>query len=619
MDDGSKTDVPFEADITARFGILPNFFRSAHSAPELIEQLWGFAKTGYLDNPMPSVFKERLFVWLSRFCPVRYCIVRHVGFLLGQGHGSAAGDRRADPQTIEQVIALLRRPYPWKRDMALVYANLEPVPMSVERWPAPGSQREDEIFACAAVIFVEPARSDAAQRALIRTLGPREYEFLGVCLSFIRTAHFWTMLHPEIESEDDMLELMRGHEELARLLLEDPEANRTEMGERMFEELTRLRELNERQELEKAKQELEEKDRQKDRFIAVLAHELRNPLSAIRSGAYAMRLLELNDDRATRLVERIDRQTTSIVRMLEDLLDISKVAFGKVSILLNPFDLRILLNDALDEHAPHAHRAGLQLIGHLAETACIVNADRMRLRQIVDNLLSNAIKFTAAGGSVELTLSRADDSAVISIRDTGIGFDSEFAEKIFEPFVQHESGKNRSGGLGLGLAIAARLASLQNGSLAASSAGIGQGALFTLTVPMALGIESVSPDGHSLGQFSPKSVLVVEDNKDVADGTAELLRLHGVLVRVANDGQSAIKNALDAVPDLILCDLGLAGDMDGLAVARACRAEKSLRNVRLVATSGYSSAEDHANAVSAGFDLLTIKPITEETLRTLIR
>jgi signal transduction histidine kinase len=619
MDDGSKTDVPFEADVTARFGILPNFFRSAHTAPELIEQLWGFAKTGYLDNPMPSVFKERLFVWLSRFCPMRYCIVRHVGFLLGQGHGSAAGDRRADAQTIEQVIALLRRPSPWKRDMALVYANLEPVPMSVERWPAPGSQREDEIFACAAVIFVEPARSDAARRALIRTLGPREYEFLSVCLSFIRTAHFWTMLHPDIESEDDMLELMRGHEELARLLLEDPEANRTEMGERMFEELTRLRELNERQELEKAKQELEEKDRQKDQFIAVLAHELRNPLSAIRSGAYAMRLLELNDDRATRLVERIDRQTTSIVRMLEDLLDISKVAFGKVSILLNPFDLRILLNDALDEHALHAHRAGLQLIGHVAETACIVNADRMRLRQIVDNLLSNAIKFTAAGGSVELTLSRADDSAVISIRDTGIGFDSEFAEKIFEPFVQHENGINRSGGLGLGLAIAARLASLQNGALAASSAGIGQGALFTLTVPMALGIESVSPDGHSLGQFSPKSVLLVEDNKDVADGTAELLRLHGVFVRVAYDGQSAIKNALDAVPDLILCDLGLAGDMDGLAVARACRAEKSLRNVRLVAASGYSSTEDHANAISAGFDLLTIKPITEETLRTLIR
>src|SRR5580698_3411231 len=236
MGKNSNTSTGIEADVRGRFGILPNFFRfAARAAPELIEQLWGFAKTGYLDNPMPSVFKERLFVWLSRFCPVRYCIVRHVGFLLGQGHGSAAGDRRADPQTIEQVIALLRRPSPWKRDMALVYANLEPVPMSVERWPAPGSQREDEIFACAAVIFVEPARSDAAQRALIRTLGPREYEFLGVCLSFIRTAHFWTMLHPEIESEDDMLELMRGHEELARLLLEDPEANRTEMGERMFE------------------------------------------------------------------------------------------------------------------------------------------------------------------------------------------------------------------------------------------------------------------------------------------------------------------------------------------------------------------------------------------------
>jgi signal transduction histidine kinase len=610
----------FKADVTGRFGILPNFFRSASAAPELIEQLWGFAKAGYLDNPIPPVFKERLFVWLSRFCPMRYCIVRHVGFLLGGRHGRAAGDASAQPQTLDEVIALLRRPSPWKRDMTLVYASLETAPHLNGQWPAAGNRLEDEIFACAAVMFVEPARSDGARRALIRTLGERDFEFFSGCLAFIRTAHYWTMLHPEIESEEDMLELMRGHEELARLLLEDSEADRSEMSERTFAELASLRELNERQELQKAKQALEEKDRQKDQFIAVLAHELRNPLGAIRTSAYALRRLKLQDERAGPLVERVDRQTTAIARMLEDLLDASRIAFGKVSVQFESLDLRTFLRDALDEQEPHARQAGLQLIAQITEDTCYVNADRMRLRQIVDNLLSNAIKFTAAGGCVELTLAIENDAAVVSVRDTGIGFESGFSEKLFEPFVQQEQGRDRSaGGLGLGLAIAARLTALQNGSLTASSPGIGRGALFTLTIPVAPRLNESPLNEYPVGRLSAKSVLLVEDNRDLADGFAELLRLHGAYVRVAYDGPSAIKNALESAPDIILCDLGLPGGMDGFAVARACRAQASLRNVRLVAASGYSSSEDHANAVTAGFDSLMIKPLTEESLHMLIR
>jgi signal transduction histidine kinase len=620
MGNDSNSGAAFEAAVIGRFGILPNFFRSARAAPELLEQLWGFAKAGYLDNPMPSVFKERLFVWLSRFCPMRYCIVRHVGFLLGGGHGRAAGDATAGSQTVDEVIELLRRPSPWKRDMTRVYASLAAAPCAIGRWPAPGSSMEDEIFACAAVMFVEPARCDPARRALVRTLGLREYEFFSGCLAFVRTAHYWTMLHPEIESEEDMLELMRGHEELAQLLLEDPEADRSEMSERMFGELARLRELNERHELQKAKQALEEKDRQKDQFIAVLAHELRNPLSAIRTSAYALRRLDLQDDRAGPLVERVDRQTTAIARMLEDLLDASRIAFGKISVQLEPFDLRSLLTDALDEQQPHARQAGLAVSAQITEDACIVNGDRVRLRQIIDNLLSNAIKFTPAGGRVELTLAVEKDSAVVSLRDTGIGFDDSFAERLFEPFVQHEQGLDRSaGGLGLGLAIAARLARLQGGSLTAKSPGVGRGALFTFTIPTTPRLGDSAVDRGSVEQFGLKSVLLVEDNRDLADGVAELLRLHGVSVRVAYDGPSAIKSALVAVPDVILCDLGLPGGMDGFAVARACRAETALRTVRLVAVSGYSSAEDHANATASGFDSLLVKPLTEESLRTLMR
>ena len=616
-DSGSTT--AFEAEVAGRFGILPNFFRSARAAPELLEQLWGFAKAGYLDNPMPAVFKERLFVWLSRFCPMRYCIVRHVGFLLGDKHGRAAGDDRAQPQTLDEVTALLRRPSPWNRDMALVYARLDAWPTSLDSWPSPGSDMEDAIFACAAIMFVEPARSDSARRGLVRTLGLREYELFSGCLAFIRTAHYWTMLHPEIESEEDMLELMRGHEELARLLLADPEAHRSEMSERTFQELTHLRELNERQELQKAKQALEEKDRHKDQFIAVLAHELRNPLGAIRTSAYALRRLNLQDERAAPLVERVDRQSTAIARMLEDLLDASRIAFGKVSVHLELLDLRTLLADALDEYEQHARQAGLELTAQISADICIVNADRVRLRQIVDNLLSNAIKFTPAGGSVELTLALDNGLAVVSLRDTGIGFENAFSQRLFEPFVQQEQGSDRSaGGLGLGLAIAALLARLQNAALTATSAGVGQGAIFTLSMPIAPLTDDHVVAAGSVKQFGPKSVLLVEDNKDLADGIAELLRLHGVIVRVAYDGPSAIKTALDTVPDIILCDIGLPGEMDGFAVARACRVEASLRNVRLVAASGYSSTEDHANALAAGFDSLMVKPLAEEALRVLI-
>ena len=476
----------FEAEVAGRFGILPNFFRSAEAAPELVQQLWGFARAGYLDNPMPSVFKERLFVWLSRFCPMRYCIVRHVGFLLGDSHGRAAGDVAAAPQRIDEIVRLLRRPSPWQREMDATYALLEGLTAPIETWPGAGSELEDAIFACAAVMFVEPARSERARRAVVHAVGLRRFEFFSGCLAFIRTAHYWTMLHPEIETEDDMRLLMRGHEELARLLLEDPEADRCEMSERLFEELTSLRELHERQELERAKQALEEKDRQKDQFIAVLAHELRNPLSAIRSATDAMRLMQMPDPEAARLVERMDRQTTAMARMLEDLQDASRTALGKLSVRLERVALPELLTEVLNEQQPRARQAGLHVIAQFASKPCFVKADRVRLRQILDNLLSNAMKFTPAGGTVELSLAQKAGDAVVTVRDSGVGFNEQFADKLFEPFTQEEQGpERRVGGLGLGLAIASRLAKLQGASLSAESAGVNKGAMFTLRIPVA--------------------------------------------------------------------------------------------------------------------------------------
>ena len=210
----------FHEQVAKRFRLVPNFFVSTPDAPEIIERLWAFAAAAYLDNPIPTLFKERLFVFLSRFCPVRYCIVRHCGFLVG--YGDAAGDPAGHTQTIEQVIELLQTPPPWRRDLEPVYRGLAALKKPVD-WPAPGSEIEDQLFAVCTLVFVNPAQSELARNALRDALGGKRCEYVLALLAFIRTAHYWTLTHPEIAMEDDVKELLKGHKELAALLLQEPE------------------------------------------------------------------------------------------------------------------------------------------------------------------------------------------------------------------------------------------------------------------------------------------------------------------------------------------------------------------------------------------------------------
>jgi signal transduction histidine kinase/ActR/RegA family two-component response regulator len=608
---------PFEIEVTDRFGLLPNFFRSAAAEPELIQKLWSFAKAAYLDNPIPALFKERLFVVLSRLCPVRYCIVRHVGFLLG--HGRPAGDASAPTHSIGDVIQLLKRPTPWSRDLPSVYAQLEAATSPLSNWPEPRTDIEDLIFTCAAVIFTEPARGDTARLALIKALGPSRFEYLVGLLAFIRTAHYWTMLHPEIETEEDMRALIREHAELARLLIEDPDADRCDMGARLFDELMSLRELNEREELKKAKAALEEKDRQKDQFIATLAHELRSPLAAIRSATDALRLLDSKDPTVERLRMGLDRQSTVMARMLDDLLDSARITFGKVYIQFDDINVSDVVREIVEENAQRVKAAGLHFVHEISNLPCYVRGDYIRLRQIIDNLLSNAIKFTPASGTIAVRLREDGSSVTLGIEDTGIGFASALASILFEPFVQQEQGSDRtSSGLGLGLAISRKLAELHGGSLSGQSSGVGQGAAFALTLPLATPPVKNARPVEQLRRTDRKRVLLVEDNKDAADALAELVGLLGCDVEVAYDGRSALARAVLTLPGLILCDLGLPGGMDGYAVAREVRADARLNQSLLVAVSGYSQPKDHAAAKQAGFDRLVPKPITVDSIEALL-
>ena len=246
-----STTGPLQAEVKDRFGVLPNFFSLGGDAPEITANLWGFAQFGYLDNPLPSLFKERLFVYLSRFCDVRYCIARHVGFLVGLGR--PAGDRTALPETVDQVIRLIRRPLPrgdaLESHLALLEADAAPLP----RPPASGTPAEEAVFSCATHVFLQTPEAPKCLTVLRRAFDGAMFQHLMVFLTFVRTAHYWTKVHPELGLEDDVKQLFVAHEALAECVLNDPEASVCEMTQVILDELHSLRnERGRREEMERA-------------------------------------------------------------------------------------------------------------------------------------------------------------------------------------------------------------------------------------------------------------------------------------------------------------------------------------------------------------------------------
>ena len=374
-----------------------------------------------------------------------------------------------------------------------------------------------------------------------------------------------------------------------------------------FEDVTEAR----RKEVELARSEaaLREANRRKDEFLAMLSHELRNPLAPIQTCISTLRLGDPRSEPESRMLDMIERSANHLARLVEDLLDVMRITSGKIQLQLIPVELVGLVASAVADARLVFERRKLQLETRLPAGELWTRGDPVRLTQVLSNLLTNAQKFTPEGGQVTVSLDRIDARAEIRVRDTGCGVESSQIPSLFEPFVQAAQGLDRSrGGLGLGLAVARGLVELHGGRIALHSDGPGRGAEVAFDLPVELP-NRFAERSPAAAPATSRRVLIIEDHPDAADSLEALLTIEGHEVRTAGDGTAGLELVRTLDPEVVLCDLGLPG-MDGFAVARAIRSDPALRDRRLVALSGYAQPDDVARSRSAGFDSHLAKPAT---------
>jgi PAS domain S-box-containing protein len=369
----------------------------------------------------------------------------------------------------------------------------------------------------------------------------------------------------------------------------------------------------------RAEQALREADRRKDEFLAVLAHELRNPLAPIR---HALELLRLAGDPAAEAEARavLDRQVRQMVRLVDDLLDVSRIRTGKVALRKERLDVAAALRSAVEVSRPLVEAAGHTLVVSLPAQPLYLDADPTRLAQVFGNLLNNAAKFTEPGGRVEVSAERAGDAAVVRVKDTGVGIAPEVLSRLFELFAQAgPPGGPSGGGLGVGLALAKSLVELHGGQVYAASGGPGRGSEFTVLLPLAAGAcqEDTGAAPAPAGRGQARRVLVVDDNADAADTLARLLRVQGHRVGVAHDGPAALELARSLRPEVVFLDLGMPV-MDGYAVARRLRSAPEAAGALLVALTGWGQEEDRRRSKEAGFDEHVTKPADLSEVQRLL-
>jgi signal transduction histidine kinase/CheY-like chemotaxis protein len=376
------------------------------------------------------------------------------------------------------------------------------------------------------------------------------------------------------------------------------------------------------EELRRRGEEIAAADRRKDQFLAMLAHELRNPLAPIRNAVELMRQVETGDASFQPTREMVERQVKNLARLVDDLLDVSRITQGNIRLRKEVVDLGTILERAVDATRPLIESRAHELTVDLPQEPVRLEADPTRLEQIVSNLLNNAAKYTMPGGHIRLSAKRYGKEAVIRVRDNGIGVPPDVLGRVFEPFVQSDGSLARSeGGLGIGLTLVRSLVEMHGGRVEASSPGLGQGSEFVVRLPVRVPqtaeitapVEEASPRSPA----RPVRVLVVEDNVDAAESLATLLRVWGHDVQVVHDGLEALEAASESRPEVVLLDIGLPG-LDGYQVARRLREDVGLDSSLLVAMTGYGQPEDRRRSREAGIHHHFVKPVEPLVLRNLL-
>ena len=372
-------------------------------------------------------------------------------------------------------------------------------------------------------------------------------------------------------------------------------------------------------ERKRAEEALREADRRKTEFLGVLSHELRNPLAPVRNALWLLDRAEPGGEQASRSKQIIQRQVDHLSRIVDDLLDVTRITRGKIDLQKAHVDLAELVHRTVEDYKALFAARGVALVQHLGSLSLWLDADATRVSQAVGNLLQNAAKFTERGGRVEVAVTREPHGmALVRVRDDGLGIAPELLGRIFDPFTQGDDSLHRSrGGLGVGLSLVKGFVELHGGSVEARSGGPGRGAEFLIRLPVAPERPALRGPPRTAVTMPRRRVLVIEDNLDAAETLRDVLLTWDHEVEVANDGREGVEKARAFRPDVVLCDIGLPV-MDGYEVARALRADPALASAFLVAVTGYALPEDQLRAAEAGFDRHLGKPVPMDDIEEVL-
>jgi signal transduction histidine kinase len=379
-------------------------------------------------------------------------------------------------------------------------------------------------------------------------------------------------------------------------------------AEKLSQRTTELTATNKRlvREMEE-RRAAERKSSAKDEFLAMLGHELRNPLSAISSASSLLGMPGAGAESVGRARLIIQRQTQHLSRIVDDLLDLSRAMSGKILLAKKRIDIGPLVSGCLDTFRATGRTAGYQLATHVG--AGWVEGDPTRLEQIATNLIDNALKYTPAGGKIEIAIDSVGEEVVLTVRDSGVGIPPDLLPHVFDVFVQGSISIDRSqGGLGIGLSLVRRLVDLHGGSVGVTSEGSGLGSTFEIRLPRTEPAQAADAPARAASVADKPTVLLIEDNDDGREMMATMLGSYGYPVLQARDGLEGVKLATEGVPDVALVDIGLPG-IDGYEVARRLRQDAATSTIRLIALTGYGLAEDQRRVLEAGFDLHMVKPV----------